>query len=206
MRLGLLLLSTCVLAAIGGALCYSQLSRDYQELFDLVADAANLHDELPTTLMAEGTEYHGKEQLGFEGSPTLTAILPWNAATSGGVTVTISGLFFTATDYTATVATIAAEGPFCATTAWTSASSLQCNLPSNSFGKAQKLYYRGELQFDSGSRASFTFDSASRRRAASPASRALALALALCVAAGLISWMAVCDATRCRSGDVVRTY
>ena len=182
MRLGLVLLSVCVLAAIGGALCFSQLSRDYQELFDLVADAANLHDELPTTLMAEGTEYHGKAPLGSAGSPFMTAFSPPNAAMSGGVTVTISGLSFATSDYTATVSTVTAEGPFCTTTAWTSGSSVQCNLPSTSVGKAQKLYYRGEVQSDSGVRASFTFDSASRRRAASPASRALALALALACA------------------------
>ena len=100
----------------------------------------------------------------------MTAFSPSNAAMSGGVTVTISGLSFAATDSTATMATLAEEGPFCTTTAWTSASSLQCNLPSNSFGKAQKLYYKGEIRFDSGSLASFTFDSASRPRAASPAS------------------------------------
>ena len=100
----------------------------------------------------------------------MTAFSPSNAAMSGGVTVTITGLSFAATDYSATMATVAAEGPFCTTTAWTSVSSIQCNLPSTSVGKAQKLYYRGEVQFDSGSRASFTFDSASRPRAASPAS------------------------------------
>ena len=101
----------------------------------------------------------------------MTAFSPSNAAMSGGVTVTITGLSFVATDATATVATVAAEGPFCTTTAWTSVSSIRCNLPSTSGGRAQKLYYRGgETQFDSGSGVSFTFDSASRPRAASPAS------------------------------------
>ena len=60
---GLALLSACVFAAFGGAL--SRTSRHYQELFDLEADAANLH-ELPTTLAAEDTVSHGTEPVGSQ--------------------------------------------------------------------------------------------------------------------------------------------
>lgn len=100
---------------------------------------------------------------------SITLFNPVNAVSTGGISVTISGLDFGTTSYTPTVDL--GSGTSCATTSWTSVSTVNC-LPQYSqygTGSAIKPYFRGQSTYTSVTDY-FTFDAPAVSYALSPTS------------------------------------
>jgi hypothetical protein len=88
---------------------------------------------------------------------SVTILNPLNSASSGGISVTISGLDFGTTSYTPTAEL--GPGTACTTTSWTSSTTVNCLPDTANWGSGVdiKPYFRGQFTYTSQTDY-FTFD------------------------------------------------